>query len=177
MLFPFGSALGIIPPSDVCDSLDVWRRRYDRFSANFPPHITLTYPPFLPVERWPVFSLELAECLAEFAPFEVCLEQVEAFQGIPMSLWLQPEDDGSLVRLRGALESRFPQYVTPLPFTYKPHLAVGMFEKQDALQEALGAFRAAWQPARFLVDRVFFIVQQPVGRWQVKDYLRLGRAA
>jgi 2'-5' RNA ligase len=177
MLFPLASALGIIPPSDVCDSIDVWRRRYDRFSANFPPHITLTYPPFLPEERWPVFSLELAECLAGFEPFEVILEGVGAFPGIPMGLWLLPRDDGSLARLRAALESSFPQYVEPLPFTFTPHVTVGTFEEQKPLEAARAALEAAWQPLRFSVDRIFFIVQQPGGRWQMKDFLRLGKPA
>jgi 2'-5' RNA ligase len=173
MFFSPATALTIIPPSDVCDAIDLWRRKFDPLSANIPPHITLTYPPFIAPESWPVFSLELAECLAGFASFEVLLDGAGTFPGIPLALWLRPQDDGSLARLRAELQKCFPQHVAPLPFTFIPHLTVGVFDEAESLNAARAALESGWQPQRFLVDRVFFAVQQPGGRWQIRDFLRL----
>jgi hypothetical protein len=73
MLFPLASALGIIPPSDVCDSIDVGGGVTTGFLANFPPHHHPHLSTLLARRTLAVFSLELAECLAGFEPFEVVL--------------------------------------------------------------------------------------------------------
>lgn len=177
MLFPQSTALGIIPPSDVCDVIDPWRRKYEPLAVHFPPHITLVYPPFIQPEEWPVFSLELADCLASVEPFEIRLEQIELFKGFPMALWILPVDQGQLAGLRTELEGRFPHQIQALPFDYTPHLSVGTFNDLAALEAARSAVEAAWQPQQFLVDRVFFLVQQAGGRWSMRDFLRIGKPA
>ena len=85
MLLLPSTALLIIPPADVCDVLDSWRRRYDPQAEHLPPHITLAYPPFVPSGQWPVRCFDLADILQAVQPFTITLEGVDTFPGIPMT--------------------------------------------------------------------------------------------
>lgn len=173
MLSITSTILGIIPPAEVCDGIDLWRKRFNRLPTAIPPHITLTYPPFIAPERWPVFSLELAESLAEVKPFEVCLDGAGIFQGFPMTLWLYPRDDGTLMHLRKLLEHTFPGLIAPLPFDYTPHITVGLFDDYLDLQTARKQLEDGWKALSFTVDRIYFIVQQSAGLWRLSDFVRM----
>ena len=174
MLFLPCTALLIVPPADVCDSVDAWRRRYDPHCEHIPPHITIAYPPFVPPEDWPVFSLGLAEILQSIPPFAITLDGVDCFTGIPQILWLRPNQDGGLPRLRELVETAFPQYVQALPYAYVPHMTVGQFDESSGLAAARADLQAGWRSLSFTVDRVFFAIQRDSGRWQVRDAVRLG---
>lgn len=176
MLFLQATSLSIIPPTEVCDEIDSLRRRSGRLPAYVPPHITLVYPPFISPERWPVFCLELAEFFAQVAPFEVTLRRIERFHGLPMALWLIPEDPAPLINLRNGIRQHFSGPMEPLPPDFTPHLSVGTFDDLPSLEAAHSAVEAAWKPQTFVIDRLFYLVQQPGGGlWAVRDYLRLGQ--
>ncbi len=174
MLAPPSTALLIVPPADICDAVDAWRRRYDPQGEQIPPHITIAYPPFVSAEDWPVFSLELADLLQSVPPFAITLKEVGVFTGIPQILWLRPDQEGDLPRLRELLETRFADVFQPLPYAYTPHMTVGQFEESPGLATARAELQAGWQPLSFLVDRLFFAIQRESGRWQVRDFVRLG---
>lgn len=176
MFFPQATSLSIIPPAEVCDEIDTLRRRYGRLAAYVPPHITLIYPPFLSLEQWPVFCLELAEFFSQTVPFEVTLRRIERFHGLPMALWFLPEDPTPLINLRNGIQQRFSGSLEPLPPDFIPHLSVGTFDDLSSLAAAHSALEAVWKPQTFVVDRLFYLVQLPEGgRWAVRDYLRLGQ--
>ncbi len=176
MLFIPGTALLIIPPSAACDRIDSWRRRFDPHSEHIPPHITIAYPPFIPADKWFILSLDLAETFRSIPPFEITLDSVEIFTGIPQGLWLRPQQDTGLTQVRSLLETCFPNYVQAMPDGFSPHMAVGEFEQAPALEAARVELAAGWRPLSFLVDRVFFAIQQAGGRWQVRDSVRLGQS-
>jgi len=176
MFFPQATSLSVIPPAEICDEIDSLRRRYGRLAAYVPPHITLVYPPFLSPEQWPVFCLEMAEFFAQTPPFEVTLRRIERFKGFPMALWFIPEDPAPLINLRNGIRQHFSGKIEPLPPDFTPHLSVGAFDDLPSLEATHSAVEAAWKPQTFVVDRLFFLVQQPEdGRWAVRDYLRLGQ--
>lgn len=176
MLFPQATSLCIIPPAEMCDEIDSLRRRFGHPATYVPPHITLVYPPFIPPERWPVFCLELAEFFTQTPPFEVTLHRVERFHGLSMALWLVPEDPDPLIALSHGIRQRFSGPIEPLPPDFLPHLSVGSFDDLASLEAAHHAIEAIWEPRTFMVDRLFYLVQQPGGGlWAVRDYLRLGQ--
>jgi len=174
MFFIPASALLIIPPAEVCDRIDVWRRRFDPHAELIPPHVTLAYPPFASVEQWPVMCLGINELVESIQPFEITLEGVDVTSGIPQVLWLHARDDGALPRLRGLLETRFPALVQPLLDGFTPHLTVGQFEEDAPLAAARAELESGWEPLHFEADRLFFAVQTPDRRWQMRDFVRLG---
>jgi 2'-5' RNA ligase len=173
--FSTQSGLGVLPPTEICESIDAWRKAYDPSYPVVAPHITLAYPPFVSQERWAAFSLALAECLADFAPFKVVLAQVYRFDGSPNILWLKPEDGGALTRIRRVLEKQFPGEIQRLPFRFQPHLTIGQFEELGALEEARAKVTLELKPLQFEVDRVYYVGLSPDGGWRTRDYLRLGR--
>ena len=81
------------------------------------------------------------------------------------------------MQLRSLLETCFPAEVQVLPDAFTPHLTIGQFEEAGSLEAARSELAAKWQPLSFLVDRLFFAVQQAGGRWQVRDAVRLGQPA
>jgi 2'-5' RNA ligase len=167
--------LSVFPPEAINDLVDVWRRTYTPSTVRIAPHITLVYPPFIPQERWPLFRLELNECLAGFSPFDVSLNKVESFPGNPLILWLKPEDNGQLALLRKTLETQFPNEIAPFPIRFQPHLTIGLFEDPVFLAQAFARVQAELIPMSFQVDRIFFCTQVETGQWWVKDYVQLGK--
>jgi 2'-5' RNA ligase len=170
------TSLNVFPPEAINDLVDVWRRAYTPSVTRIAPHITLVYPPFLSQERWPMFRLELTDCLADFLPFDVSLNLVESFPGNPLILWLKPQDSGQLVLLRKTLEERFPQEIAPFPIRFQPHLTIGLFDDADALAMARERVQAELKPMSFRVDRIFYCAQIETGQWWVKDYVQIGTA-
>ena len=173
--FSTQTGLGVLPPTEISETIDTWRKVYDPSYAVFAPHITLAYPPFVSQERWAAFSLALADCLAGFAPFKVVLAQVDRFEASPNILWLKPEDGGALTRIRRVLEKQFPAECPRLPFRFQPHLTIGQFDDLGALEEARAKVTLELKPLQFEVDRVHYVGLSPEGGWRSRDYLRLGR--
>lgn len=173
--FSTQTGLGVLPPTEIGEKIDAWRKAYDPSYTVFGPHITLAYPPFVSQDRWAAFSLALAGCLEDFTPFKVTLAQVDRFEGSPNILWLRPEDGGALVSIRRVLEKQFPGECPPLPFRFQPHLTIGQFDDLDALEEARARVTLELKPLQFEIDRVYYVGLAPDGHWRSRDYLRLGR--
>lgn len=173
---PGDSSLGIFIPAEANESIHRWPRAYDPHNKTIAPHVTVAYPPFVPESRWPQVRPALANCLRAFPAFTITLREPGAFPGDPYHvLWLRPEDDGSLLHLRAALETQFPAYVPPVPFDrYIPHLTVGFFRDPAALAAAQAVIRAEMTPLRFRVHELLYMVLDDDGIWQLRDRLPLG---
>jgi len=173
---PGDSGLGLFVPAPASDAINRWRRVYDSHHQIIAPHVTLAYPPFVPEAHWPQVRPALADCLQDFPSFTITLRALGTFAGDPYHvLWLRPEDDGRLLRLRAALEERFPDYVPPVPFDrYTPHATVGFFKDPAALAGAQAVIQAEMTPLRFQVDEFVYLVLDDDGVWQLRDRLPLG---
>ena len=168
------SGLGIFLPEEVSLEIDKWRRVYDPYHEAIPPHITVTYPPFIPEKEWPLVRPALVKCLRAFHPFNITLKELGTFAGSPCVLWLKPEDGGNLSCIYVTLAERFPNYVSALPFDYIPHLTVGFFNSQEALSQAQEAISSGMKSFHFQVDELLYMVLGGDGTWRIRDRLPLG---
>ena len=169
-------ALVALLPPQVSAEIDRWRSLYYPSFQVVPPHITVAYPPFVPVEDWARVQPLVAQCLRGFAPFSVQLAHLGVFHGDPSYLWLKPEDGGCLMRLHQTLVERFPQYMPDLDFAYCPHVTIGAFSSARELRAARQAVSAAWQPCQFEVRQLVYLAPDEGGVWCVCSRLPLGRA-
>jgi len=146
----------------AAEVINQWRRRYDPAYLELEPHISLAYPPFVPLEQWELVKPVVMACLAGFEPFRVTLKEVGVFPGDssqePNVLWLKPEDGGVLDRIRQALEKQLPIYVPPMPTPYIPHVTIGFIQGSEALEQAFAQVQAELQPLEFTVTEVVYEV-------------------
>jgi 2'-5' RNA ligase len=171
------SALAFFPPPAVAQVVNRWRGLYDPYVATIEPHITLVYPFNLTAEEWPAQRAAFAACLQGFSPFRVEINRPNCFLTPGMVLWLQPEDDGTIVRMYRRLEERFPVYIEPPrpPLSFVPHLTVGFFNALDALEEAQRRIAAELTRLEFEVSELVFAAQTEPGKWGRLDAIPLGK--
>lgn len=168
------SALIVVVPEWASGDIAAWRRAYDPNHRAIPPHVTVVYPPFVPVDQWQHARAGLAATIQQFEPFEVVFRELDTFAGLPAVLWLRPEDGGVLYRLNAAIAKSIPEYVAALPFEYVPHLTIGFFasgEESEAAQHAVGA---SFSLLRFRVDALAYTVFDAYGTWHRYDEIPLG---
>jgi hypothetical protein len=89
-------------------------------------------------------------------------------------LWLKPEDGGQLGRIHATLVEQFPRYAPDLPFDYRCHLTIGVFDSQERLKEAEAKVLAAWEPCHFEVQHLVYMSPDAQGLWCVCSQLPLG---
>lgn len=174
---PEHRALVVLPPDVIAKEIDRWRRLYDPNYAVVPPHITVAYPPFVPEPDWPAVRPALAECLSQFPPFVVQFRELGVFAADSHYLWLKPEHDGSLARIHATLAECFPQYMSELPFEYRCHVTIGVFNTAEDLSNAEQRVLSELSPCGFEVDHVVYMSPDSRGLWCVCSQLPLGRTA
>jgi 2'-5' RNA ligase len=156
------TGLEIFIRGPTAEVINQWRRRYDLTYPELEPHISLAYPPFVPLEQWELVKPVVMACLAGFEPFSVTLKEPGVFPSDssqePNVLWLKPEDGGVLDRIRRALEKQLPIYVPPMPTPYIPHVSIGFIQGSVALEEAFAQVQAELQPLEFTVTEVVYEV-------------------
>jgi 2'-5' RNA ligase len=173
-LVPGETALVILLTPAAARAADRWRQLYDPNMASVPPHITLVYPFRVQAAAWPAERPTFAHLLAGFPAFRVSLVETGVFTSPSRVLWLKPQDDGSIQRLHTALLESFPRLVLPNPLGFVPHVTLGFFDSDAALQAARQAVQAGYKPVHFIARRITCLTYTATGAWQVLDELRLG---
>jgi 2'-5' RNA ligase len=168
------SALWVPVPPETEREISFWREKYDPSEELYPAHISLVYGSFIPLDQWPAIRPRLVSLLHSFQPFVVQLKDTGVFEGDPCTLWLKPEDNGSLQRLRAALEQNLPEYVQPLPFPFQPHLTIGFFTHVKGLEKVLKRFKKEFIPQTFPVSYLDFIYREEEGKELEREHLYLG---
>ena len=159
-------------PREAAEAADRWRERYDPNFKIIRSHVTLAYPfRVLPAE-WPGIGAQLAELFGQFAPFEVRLEEVSCFMAPARVLWLKPESGGEIERLHAALLQRFPELVAPDELGFVPHVTLGFFDTDAALEEARRTVQAGQPPLRFVAMEAVYMVYTDAGKWELQDKLK-----
>jgi 2'-5' RNA ligase len=169
------SALAFFLPQAEADVVNRWRLRYDPHVQSIAPHITVTYPPFIPPQEWLLVRSEMIACLAGFPPFEVTVQSTGMFNDSPRVLWLGPEDDGHFARIHFTLTERFPQYVPLSLLEYIPHVTIGFFDDPESLTHAQHTVMQELKPLHFRVNELSLGVLDANMKWQLEDRLLLGR--
>lgn len=172
---PGDTSLYVLLPDDIDAVTSKWRRRYHPLSRAIQAHITLAFPPFVPSEQWSALRPAIEKLLKGFHSFPVVVRETGHFSGSPHVLWLRPEDDGSLARLRDSLQKEVPEHMPELPYIFVPHITVGLLDSEEATEEAEKTIRGEMQPLRFTIDRVTYGICGPDRIWRNLDSLSLGR--
>lgn len=177
LAFPPGStALGVAIPAKYHPEIDLIRRKYDPSVGILIPHITLIYPPFVPLAEWPKMKPEVSSCLLEFESFSISMRTFGEFTQPGQVLWLAPEDGGVLTRIQAELERRFPHHISPSTLPYIPHCSVGFFNNLESMQKARGEIGPAVKPIHFIVDEIRLMVLRDDGSWDLEEELPLRKA-
>ena len=156
------TGLEIFIHGPAAEAINHWRQHYDPAFASLEPHITLAYPPFVPLEQWPLVKPAVLACLAGIEPFRVTLRGLGKFPSNtpdgPTVLWLKPEAGGRLARIRQALEKQLPAYVPPRPIPYEAHVTIGFIQGDDFLRQAYAWVQAELHPIEFTVSEITYEV-------------------
>ena len=165
----------------AAEAINHWRQHYDPAFAELAPHITLAYPPFVPLAQWPQVRPAVIACLAGIAPFQVTLRGLGMFPPVapaePNVLWLKPEDGGRLAHIRQVLEKQLPEYVPPRPIPYVPHVTIGFIQGDDFLRQAYAWVQAELHPIEFMVNEIIYEVADKQSGLKVMDAIPLTGAS
>jgi len=165
--------LAILVPPSSSRRINRWRRVYDPSYPALVPHLTLAYPPFVPPNGWETLRNDFAALLSRFSPFSITLNEVRTFESPWRILWLKPQEQYRLMRLRTALEKKFPVQIPEFPVLYQPHVTIGLFSDEAALAAAREQVRSEFKPIAFEAQTVDYLVQDLDGIWRVYDRLPL----
>lgn len=179
------SALVVMPPVQVWDTIQEIRRQNDKSFYRWMPHINILYPFYEDVDN--VFedaAAQAEDALRDVTPFDVCLTQASFFEhGCKSStVWLDPaadqESSANFAALHSALLRKFPD-CTDLSHDperdisgFVPHLSLGSWRGQEDAQRGIEAIMERWAPLEFAVNRVHLISRKAYDdpfrvRWEI----------
>jgi 2'-5' RNA ligase len=171
------NGLEICVPTSVDERINNWRKRFDPTYQDIEPHISLAYPPFVSYGDWQDVKPAVVACLQGFKPFRILFKEVGIFLADsltdPNVLWLKPEDEGEIEKIRKALEKKLPNYVPPMAVPYIPHLSIGFIQDPEALQTAQKKVQSELSPIEFTVNGIVYEAQDKQVRLQFFDFIPL----
>lgn len=165
------TGLVVIPPSEVRNEINMWRRVFRAYDNTLTPHITILYP-FIPENVWNESRCAIKDQLRDIKPFEIKLRELGTFVHDESILWLKPENGSNLVKINARMHSLFTRYIVPSVLAYVPHLTIGFFDKTEALMKARAIVQKQLKPLQFTVDRVIYAVFDDEG-WRIHDTISL----
>ncbi len=172
----YRSAIVIIPPAEICRSIQAIRQQSDSGYVRWMPHITLIYG-FIPDTYFEAAIALIAPILAKIEPFTVTLADFYTFTHAKTSTaWLRPvvEPAGALHELQTALHQLFPQCYeqnTKTTAGFTPHLTVGQFSTPSEAETNL----PHWHPVQFTVDSVALVSRRGDEPCVVRHSVGLGK--
>ena len=168
-----GSALVYLLPQETARAVDVWRQRYDPYFPYIPPHVSITYPPFVTELDWERLRPLVTDCLKGVKAFDALLATTGVFTVPQKVLWLRPEDHGNFAAIHNLLERTFPAQVPASPLGYVPHVTLGFFDTLEALESIRANVMSAWQPQRITVGQLVLLQNVSEDEWMARDYIDL----
>ncbi|MHA2283790.1 MAG: 2'-5' RNA ligase family protein [Promethearchaeota archaeon] len=159
----YSSAVVIIPPQEIWESIQEIRKLYDRNINRWMPHITLLYP-FRPRIQYEDIEKHFSEKCKEIKPFEVSLKHFSFF---PLgyqkyTLWIDPEPNNSIINLQGEILKIVPDCndVNKYKKGFRPHLSVGQIKGKNNLHKTITDLQANWEEIKFMLNKIFFIARE-----------------
>lgn len=172
----YQSAVVVIPPAEIWPAIQTIRRRFDRKSYRWMPHINLIYG-FVPEEYFESDAVAIAPILAQINPFQITLEKFDTFtHRSSCTAWLRPiaQPPEALHQLQSILQQLFPQcneQSTKSVVGFTPHLSVGQFaSKEEALSQL-----PVWHPVSFPVEAIALISRRGDEPFEVRYIIYLGQ--
>jgi poly(A) polymerase len=172
----YRSAIVIILPAEICQSIQAIRQQSDSGYMRWMPHITLLYG-FVPDTYFEDAIALIAPILAKIEPFTVTLADFQTFTHLKTATaWLRPviEPAGALHELQTALHQLFPQCSeqnTKTTAGFTPHLTVGQFSTPSEAEANL----PHWHPIQFTVDSVALVSRRGDEPCVVRQLVGLGK--
>lgn len=160
-----------MPPPEVRNEINMWRRIFRAYDSMVTPHITIIYP-FVPEDIWDGSRRGIEDQLQNIKPFEIRLRELGTFIRDESILWLKPEDGGNLKRINSRMHAMFTEYIAPSVLAYVPHLTIGVFDKTEEMLKARATVQKQLRPLKFTVERLIFAVFEDDG-WRIHDTIML----
>lgn len=168
---PGETGLVIMPPPEIRNEINMWRRVYRAYESTVTPHITISYP-FVPIDVWGTNRRAISDATRGIHPFDIKLRELGTFVRTESVLWLKPEDGGNLSRIRMKMKELFSKHLSQSSLAYVPHLTIGFFESMEELLKARKSVQKQFKTLQFTVDKVIFAVFELEG-WRIHDHIDL----
>jgi 2'-5' RNA ligase len=168
---PGETGLVIMPPSEIRNEINMWRRVYRAFDSRITPHITISFP-FVPTEVWDCSRHQAFDATRGIHPFTVTLRELGTFVHEESVLWLKPENGKKLSIIRLKMQELFSKHISQSSLAYVPHLTIGFFESVEDLLKARKSVQKQLKPLRFKVDKIIFAIYEKEG-WRIHDHINL----
>gem|GEM_PF-718595 len=177
----YHSALIVMPPPAVWESIQAIRQKHDKSYGRWMPHLNLVYG-FVEAVLFPDAIKAIRAVLAQVKPFDVSLSRMRSFRhGKSDTIWLEPsvEPSRDLHRLQAALQALFPlcdEQSHRSRSGYTPHLSLGQLrgDARGELQKTLQEWQQTWRPVRFAVDHVALICREGERPFEVQERIFFG---
>lgn len=149
------SAVVIVPPESVWETINAIRNKHDKQRTRWMPHINLVFP-FVHPDRLDEERDRLAEASAAVGAWEVTLARFRYFKHSSnrASLWLDPQPREPLEALYAALMAQYPHLDITHRFEtgFTPHLSVGQTKTLVLGRHLADELNETWQPITFRAD-------------------------
>jgi len=172
----FKSAICIIPPQSIWESIQNIRKDHDRAFERWMPHINLIFP-FADDIEFQTLKPKAIESLKEIQPFELTFNTINKFvQGKSSTLWLQPdekEDQNNLQLIEQQLVKTFPHCNDLSDRGFVPHLTIAQCSPSQT-EKIQNQIQENWKSIQFTVNCVYFISRTDSDPFEIREIIPLG---
>ncbi len=165
------TGLVVMPPPEIRNEINMWRRVFRAYDNMITPHITILYP-FIPEDTWDESRRAISHRLKDIKPFEIILRELGTFVRDDSILWLKPENGGNLTRINSRMHTMFAEYIAPSVLAYVPHLTIGVFDKTEDMLKARATVQKQLKPLIFTVERLIYAAFEEES-WRIHDTITL----
>jgi 2'-5' RNA ligase len=166
---PGETGLVIIPPPEVRNEINMWRRVYHAYESTITPHITIIYP-FIPIGVWDTNRWAIFNATRGIYPFDIKLHELGTFVHDESVLWLKPEDGKNLAKIRARMQDLFSKQIPTSSLAYVPHMTIGLFDSVEDLWKARKTVQKQFKPMHFTVDKAIYAIFEQEG-WRIHDHI------
>jgi 2'-5' RNA ligase len=165
------TGLVIVPPPEIRNEINMWRRVYRAYVSTITPHITLCYP-FIQIAIWDKNRRAISKAFQGIHPFDIEFRELGTFVRDESVLWLKPENGKNLSKIRMKMQELFSKHLFQSTLAYIPHLTIGFFDSVEDLLKARKSVQKQLEPLQFTVDKVIFAAFEQEG-WRIHDHINL----
>jgi 2'-5' RNA ligase len=168
---PGETALLVLPPPEIRNEINMWRRVFKAYQSTIAPHITIIYP-FITQDDWDKSRRDTMTALQDVHSFDIELRELGTFVADESVLWLKPENGHNLAKIRALVQERFSDHITSPSLAYVPHLTLGFFQTVEEMLQARTTVRKQIKTLEFTVNKLLFAIFESEG-WRIHDHIPL----
>ncbi|MCK4941044.1 2'-5' RNA ligase family protein [candidate division WOR-3 bacterium] len=165
------TALLVLPPPDIRNEINMWRRVFKAYQSTIAPHITIIYP-FITSNIWDESRRDVVGLLQGIHSFDIKLRELGTFVGDESVLWLKPENGHNLMKIRTMMHERFAKHTSSPSLAYVPHLTLGFFQTVEEMLQARKTVQKQIKVLQFTVNKLLYAIFESEG-WRIHDNIPL----